>query len=129
MSTKTHNLWGGLIAFIGAIFASTEFIIKWYLTIRGEHYDPNWWPVMLGMVGVFIGGFIMNSTRAKDAGNFVVTSAVRLIRVVRTGKGDTAEEEIIVGRRASDSVTVVTPVVKPETVIVPVNTDKDKGEK
>lgn len=126
MSARAPSF-GIWVALIGGLFASAEFILKWYMTLQGRHYDPSWWPVMLGVMVVFLGGYLRNSVKAKDAGNFVVTSAVRLIRVVRTGKGDDVEEEIIVGRRASDSIAVVTPV--PPATVPPVEVPASLSKK
>jgi hypothetical protein len=94
MTAKTHAGIG--LAAAAGIIVTIELGRYWALG-----HELHWAPFAVAAVLGFLGGYLMDSGSAKDAGKFVVDGAVSLITAVRAG------------RRAYDP--VVAPVDRPET--------------
>lgn len=103
-----HPNWlGYLVATLGLGITMTELLLYW---LRGKPINP--WPMFTGATIMFLGGYLIDSSRAKDATAFVVNSAVTILGALPGGRRKTdavvtTEPVLIKGETTGDTVTVV----------------------
>lgn len=115
MSDRSHSIASGIMASIGVLMLIAGAAVDAAGAITGKGWEiPHVVYYVATLIG-FVGFYGRDNKRAKDGGEFVVTSVVRLIGAVR-------------GRRASDTFPAVTDVTTEVKKKVDVNTPPpDKG--
>jgi len=102
--TSSERRWGGrvLIAF-GVIVLLAVVVLYFWGIITGRHVDVPPIVIAIGMIFGFVGFFMEDPNASKDGGNFLVTTAERLARVIP------------LGRRKTDPAIVIPPPTDPPT--------------
>lgn len=100
------------LAIVGVLFLIASVTIEIAGALNEKHYEVPHSAIYVGMILGFIGFYGLNPDRALKGGDFIVSSATRIITAVRTG------------RRSTD-VVVTSTEVKPE--IVPSSEPPSRG--
>lgn len=104
MRPRKRNVGPTLLAVVGILVMLTGMAFHYW---RPDLYPIEWSVQLIGASLAFAGFYAMDSTRAKDGGNFLVDAGTKIIGVIRTGQ------------RATDPVVTVTKSVEPAVPLVP----------
>lgn len=110
------KFWGGVtLVCIGVLIALSEVAVHIYGKVTGKMFDTGHVDLLIALVFGFVGMYVLSPKGAKDGGQFLVNSTVRVIQVIRSG------------RRRSDPVAAVLEdeLGHTATIEVPHLTDKE----
>lgn len=95
MRIRSRTITGGVVAALGLLLAFVEFGLYFRAHYLGLEYRISPYVLLAATVLAFVGGFIVDSRKAEDAGTFLADTGLKFITLIRTG------------RRTSDVVAVV----------------------
>ena len=105
---RLRAVWGSLLAAIGVGVLLVELVRYW----RYEHpIHPA--PIVIGCIIGFVGFYLLDPKGAEDGGGFLVTSAVRIIGVVRGGRRST-DAPVVIAAPDPAVIPTATPVTPEE---------------
>lgn len=84
------KLGGILLVLFAGVLITIEVMLHVMAATHDRSYSINYWMLLIALISGFTGLYILSPPRAKDGGQFLVNSAVRIIQVMKAGrrKGD-----------------------------------------
>ena len=81
------KFWGGIaLVCIGILIALAEVAVHIYGKVSGKLYDTGHVDLLIALVFGFVGMYVISPKGAKDGGQFLINSTIRVIQVIRFGR-------------------------------------------
>lgn len=116
------KLGGILLVVFAGVLITVEVMLHVIAATHDRSYSINYWMLLIALISGFTGLYILSPPRAKDGGQFLVNSAVRIIQVMKAGrrKGDPLSAIVEDTQTGQTSTVLLPPPVESEIPIKPV---------
>jgi hypothetical protein len=123
MTNQRARFWGGLfLVGLALIITISEIAMHLYGLLTGVKFEVSHTDLFAALIIGFVGMYVLSPRRAKDGGQFLVNSTVRVIQVIRNGRRKTDAVAAVVEDEAGNQATIHVPTMETE---IPVEMDAD----
>jgi hypothetical protein len=119
--TRHLNTWAKIgalaLIFFAAVLVGIEVSLHVDAAIHGSKYSINYTMLLIALIVGFVGMYILSPPRAKEGGQFIVDSTVKIIQVFRAGRRKNDPVAAVIEDKQGHSGTIVIPVPPHESEI------------
>jgi hypothetical protein len=117
---RKRNAGPTLLAVVGILVMLTGMAFHFW---RPDLYPLEWSVQLIGAAIAFAGFYAMDSTRAKDGGNFLIDAGTRIVGVIRTGGRRNTDPPVLTPVTPATPAPLVPPIEEPPPTPDPLRRD------